>query len=54
MSNDSRETIAPALEEFRCDIGDIGDIIPLSLGVAVYGFAFGLLAAGQGMGALAR
>ncbi len=29
------------------------DITPLSLGVTVYGLAFGLLAAGQGLGALA-
>lgn len=48
MSGDVRETIAP--EEFR---RSLRDITPLSLGVAVYGLAFGLLAAGQGMGALA-
>ena len=30
----------------------VHDITPLSFGVAVYGLAFGLLAAGQGMGAL--
>ena len=38
-----------AVQEFRAGLRDI---TPLSFGVAVYGLAFGLLAAGQGMGAL--
>lgn len=50
MSGDVRRAITSAPREFR---RGLRDITPLSLGVAVYGIAFGLLAAGQGMGALA-
>lgn len=50
MSAEVRKTVPPARDEFR---RGLRDITPLSLGVAVYGLAFGLLAAGQGMGALA-
>ncbi|MFE3836968.1 AzlC family ABC transporter permease [Pseudogemmobacter sonorensis] len=42
------EPQTPAAREFR---RGLRDITPLSVGVAVYGLAFGLLAAGQGMGA---
>ncbi|GAB4268852.1 MAG: hypothetical protein Kow0013_19980 [Pararhodobacter sp.] len=41
---------APPFEEFR---RGFRDITPLSVGVAVYGLAFGLLAAGQGLDAIA-
>lgn len=50
MSDDARRANTSAPREFR---RGLRDITPLSLGVAVYGIAFGLLAAGQGMGALA-
>ena len=50
MSDDIRKPIVPVPEEFR---RSFRDITPLSLGVAVYGLAFGLLAASQGMSALA-
>lgn len=49
MPDDIRKTVAPAPDEFH---RGLRDITPLSLGVAVYGLAFGLLAAGEGMGAM--
>ncbi|RWR31896.1 branched-chain amino acid ABC transporter permease [Sinirhodobacter populi] len=47
MPDDMYKPAAFSPGEFR---RGLGDITPLSLGVAVYGLAFGLLAAGQGMG----
>lgn len=49
MSEDFSSTIALAHSEFR---RGLTDVTPLSIGVAVYGVAFGLLAASQGMAAL--
>ncbi|MBR9652500.1 AzlC family ABC transporter permease [Thalassovita aquimarina] len=49
MSDEFQSPAADAPREFR---HGLRDITPLSIGVAVYGLVFGLLAAGQGMGAL--
>ncbi|QFT61764.1 AzlC family ABC transporter permease [Roseivivax sp. THAF30] len=49
MSDHVRNTVFHARKEFR---SGLRDITPLSLGVAVYGLAFGLLAASQGLSAL--
>ncbi|KAF0674904.1 AzlC family ABC transporter permease [Profundibacterium mesophilum] len=48
MSSRMRHGRTPDRSEFS---KALLDIVPLSLGVAVYGLAFGLLAAGEGMGA---
>lgn len=50
MSDYSSKMIMPKPGEFR---RGLRDITPLSLGVAVYGLAFGLLAASEGMTPLA-
>lgn len=50
MSASSPDAARTRADEFR---HGLRDITPLSFGVAVYGLAFGLLAAQQGMGGLA-